>query len=203
MRLVIHYLKFGDVPIPYPGHHFNRSESEANRVAKTSLERTYHTSIQQHHRIHRSSRWCCQAPPRRCTLVLPPIARGASWTFPFAILSTPAACFTGLWQWLPLVVWGELLRASRIDFCRCFEFLARGGDDFRFDVPIASVCCYFLQWYCGWGEFSPSTEVLDSSSWSEILTRRCFHHWGNPASPMSPLPHLAKAEWCLVPASIG
>ena len=44
MRLVIHYLKFGDVPIPYPGHHFNRSE-EANRVAKTSLERTYHTSI--------------------------------------------------------------------------------------------------------------------------------------------------------------
>jgi hypothetical protein len=47
MRLVIHYLKFWDVPIPYPGHHFNRSESEANRVAKTSLERTYHTSLQQ------------------------------------------------------------------------------------------------------------------------------------------------------------
>ena len=56
MRLVIYYLKFGDVPIPYPGHHFNRSESEANRVAKTSLERTYYTSIQQHHRIHGSSR---------------------------------------------------------------------------------------------------------------------------------------------------
>jgi hypothetical protein len=45
--------------------------------------------------------------------------------------------------------------------------------------------------------------VLDSSWRSEILTRRCFHHWGNPASPMSPLPHLAKAEWCLLPGSIG
>jgi insertion element IS1 protein InsB len=45
MRLVIHYLKFGDVSIPYPGHHFNRSESEANWVAKTSLEGTYHTYI--------------------------------------------------------------------------------------------------------------------------------------------------------------
>ena len=56
MRLVIYYLKFGDVPIPYPGHHFNRSETEENRVAKTSLERTYHTSIQQRQRIHRSSR---------------------------------------------------------------------------------------------------------------------------------------------------
>lgn len=46
MRLIINYLKFWDVPIPYPAHHFNRSESgEANRVPKTSFEPTRHTSI--------------------------------------------------------------------------------------------------------------------------------------------------------------
>jgi putative transposase len=47
MRLVIHYLKFWEVPVPYPSYHFNRALAEANQVAKTSLDSTYHTSIQQ------------------------------------------------------------------------------------------------------------------------------------------------------------
>jgi len=47
MRLVIHYLKFWEVPVPYPSYHFNRALAEANRVAKTSLDPTNHTSIQQ------------------------------------------------------------------------------------------------------------------------------------------------------------
>jgi len=47
IRLVIHYLKFWEVPVPYPSYHFNRALAEANWVAKTSLEPTYHTSIQQ------------------------------------------------------------------------------------------------------------------------------------------------------------
>jgi hypothetical protein len=47
IRLVIHYLKFWDVPVPYPSYHFNRALAEANQVAKTSLDSTYHTSIQQ------------------------------------------------------------------------------------------------------------------------------------------------------------
>ena len=49
IRLVIHYLKFWDVPVPYPSYDFNRPLSEANRVTKTSLDRTNHTSIQQRH----------------------------------------------------------------------------------------------------------------------------------------------------------
>jgi hypothetical protein len=47
MRLVIHYLKFWEVPVPYPSYHFKRALAEANRVAKTSLDPTNHTSIQQ------------------------------------------------------------------------------------------------------------------------------------------------------------
>jgi hypothetical protein len=51
MRLVIHYLKFWEVPVPYPSYHFNRALAEANRVAKTSLDPTYHTSIQQRQKL--------------------------------------------------------------------------------------------------------------------------------------------------------
>jgi hypothetical protein len=47
IRLVIHYLKFWDVPVPYPSYHFNRALAEANRLAKTSFDPSYHTSIQQ------------------------------------------------------------------------------------------------------------------------------------------------------------
>jgi hypothetical protein len=54
IRLVIHYLKFWEVPVPYPSYHFNRALAEANRVAKTSLEPTYHTSIQQRRKRQRS-----------------------------------------------------------------------------------------------------------------------------------------------------
>jgi hypothetical protein len=54
MRLVIHYLKFWDVAVPYLRYHFNRALAEANRVAKTSLDRTYHTSIHQRPSLFRS-----------------------------------------------------------------------------------------------------------------------------------------------------
>ncbi len=59
IRLVIHYLKFWEVPVPYPSYHFNRALAEANRVAKTSLDPTNHISIQQRLIILcRSHSWC-------------------------------------------------------------------------------------------------------------------------------------------------